>query len=353
MILRQDTWKSIISEHFDIFDNNTRKTLLSLHEQDDQNMVLSSLSNKLYHHIIEKTAEIDYGGIPLSKGDITKIPHFLDIKECLSTIQLLVVEFKGDTTPVDEVLKLIENLKSSKDIWEKAYLYKSEIPIILYETMALSIVSSTSLLISTCIEYIKEPTEETFTIVFDKVGYSKSKKSLLFKNIIKFNKAYSKGEIRKVMEPTVSAITKVKESVDIVTEVSVTGVIAGIITAGLIGALITLIIPLLQELVCFFYCGRQKFSDFFEIQANILAINAESVKLDYTKNKKDREAIYKKQMKYVETFKKISNKLAVTMKTAETNSEKMIKKETIKYKVDDLEKESNIDFKNNSSSSLF
>ena len=76
MILKEQ-WNNIITEHFDIFDTNTRKILLSINEAEDRNMVLSSLSAKLYNIIVEKSTEIDFGDIPKSKGDISKIPHFV------------------------------------------------------------------------------------------------------------------------------------------------------------------------------------------------------------------------------------------------------------------------------------
>lgn len=335
MYLSSKEYNKIISEHFDIFDDTTRKKVMLIEENDKQ-MIMSSLASKLYHFIVEKVDDIDYGDIPKSKGDISKIPHFLELKECLDTIREILVQNNDDTEPVDVILKSIENLRDSKDIWEKAYTMECQLPIIFYETIALSIVSSVSFLISTSIEYIKEPSEGSFRIAIDKVAYAKSKKGLLFKNLRKFNKAYANGEIHKTMEPLLRANQKVRESVDMVNEISATAIVAGIVSAGVIASIIALIVPILHDLVSMFFCAKQSISEYFDIQANLLALNAETVKLDYTKSEDKRLKIYNKQMKIVETLKKISNKLAVRMKSSEKRGMDMVRKEdSTKYTMDD------------------
>lgn len=337
MVLRRDQYNKIISEYFDIMHKPTRQCLLSL-DENGKSTVLATLSNKLYHMIVNKVDDIDYGDIPNSKGDISKIPHFTELKECLETIREIVVQFKSDPSAVDEVLKCIENLRDSKeDIWQKAYVFNTEIVKLMYETMALSIVSSVSFLISTSIEYIKDPTDGSFNITLDKVGYAKTRDCLLYKNIKKFNTAYAKGEIKKTMQPLLKAVDKVRESVNIVTEIGVESIVAGIITAGVVASMIGLIIPILHELTTMFFCSRQKTSEFFDIQANLLALNAESVKLDYTKTESERNKIYAKQMKIVDRLRKISNIFAVKIKSGQKRAETEIRKEnSMKYTVNDL-----------------
>lgn len=336
MNLRKNEWNRIISEHFDITDHKTRKVLLSLNEE-DKTAVLSSLSAKLYHIIIDKSTEIDYGDIPKSKGDISKIPKFTDITECLNTIRQIVVECHDNPEPVDTVLKAIDNLRDSKSMWEKAYVMGSTVPIVFYETIALAIVSSTSFMISTSIDYIKEPTEKEFIATLDKTGYHKSKDALLYRNLRKFNKAYKDGDIKKTVEPMLKMKDKVSESVDIVNEFSAAGILTVVLTAGLAISLLGLFVQVLHELVCFFYCTRQNLSEYYASQAELLAMNAETVKLDYTKTEAKRDQIYKKQMKIVDRLKKISNKLAVKLKSAEAQGEKMYREETSKkYKIDDV-----------------
>ena len=54
-------------------------------------------------------------------------------------------------------------------------------------------------------------------------------------------------------------------------------------------------------------------SDWFEIQANFLQINAENLKYrDDPKGDDHKKKVYDAQMKWVDRFKKIANKLALT-----------------------------------------
>ena len=344
--MNRDLYNQIIKEHFDVKDRHTRQVLLALDEA-DQNKVMMSLAGKLYNKIVAKVDEIDYGTIPQSKGDITKIANYMDLVECLEIIRGLIVEYKQPTDTVDTVLQAIENLKDSKDIWEKAFATECDFPILFYNTIALSIVSSTSLLISNSIEFIKDPVAGNFTTTLDKAGLNRSKNHLLFKDLEKFNKSYKKKEITKTMQEFLSANRQVKESGGI-TEGVATTIIAGVAITGVVIALFGTLISILQELVTMFYCARQSVADYFAIQSDLLALNAENAKLDVTKTESERKKIYNKQSKIAERFKKISNTLSIKLKSSESKADSVIKKEKTTYKVDDV-----VDEVPSSASSIF
>ena len=74
-----------------------------------------------------------------------------------------------------------------------------------------------------------------------------------------------------------------------------------------------------------FISTRMKLSDWFEIQATYLQINAENLKYrDDRKGSDDhRKKVYQSQMKWVDRFRKISNMLALkdSKATKETEDE--------------------------------
>ena len=328
----------VLKEHFDRTDRRSIRTLLSLNEA-EQNQAMVALASKLYEKIVDKVDDIDFGTIPASKGDITKIGNFQEMRECITIINDILVHYKQDTAHVETVDKAIENLKSSKDIWEKAFSCNCEFAITFYNTIALSIVSAVSLLISSSIDYIKEPGSESFTVSFNKTGYNKSKDKLLFQNLEKFNTSYAKGEIKKVFKTVVDSNASLKESCShpISESVALT-VILGVVGAGmLVGIILVVIIPILHELVSFLYCTRQDISEYFEIQAKVLQFNAEQLKYDYTKSEKEIKKIYDKQMKIVDKFRKISDKFAVKTNKSEAEAKRVIQQEkSQKYKAEDL-----------------
>ena len=336
-------YDKVLKEHFDTADRKSIRTLLSLNEA-EQNQAVVALAAKLYEKIVAKVDDIDFGTIPASKGDITKIGNFMEMRDCMDTIRNILVHYKQDTVHLDTIDKAIDNIKDSKKIWEKAFVTDCELAITFYNTITLSIVSAISLLISSSIDFIKEPGNDSFAVSFNKVGYNKSKDKLLFQSLENFNKAYAKGDIDKVMKNIIDTSANVKESaleesVSLSTLLILLNTPGGKVVAATIAAAIILnIIPILHTLVSILYCAKQSVSEYFEIQAKIVQFNAENLKYDYTKSESEIKKIYQKQITIADRFKSIANALAVKMNKADSDARKMIKSDkSEKYKAGDLE----------------
>lgn len=328
---------NIINECFDITDSKTRKTLLSLNEA-EQNKVLISLSNKLYGFIIDKVTDIDYGQIPCSKGDITKIPNYMDMVECLNTIRDLIIQYNQSTDSVDIVIKAIDNIKDMKELWSRAFGVKCEIATTIYNTYVLSCVSATSLLITASIEFVKSPTSSGFDIAIDKTGVAKSKDKLLLKSLKSLNDSCKKQELQKSVDWMIKSQNSLKEFTT-VTQESIG--VALLVTAGVgvvLAAIPTIILPAIYSAVSFLYSTRQTVAEYFEVQAQIIQMNAENLKYNSTKSPEQIKKIQEKQNKIAEKFKKISNKLSVKFnsgeKSASKDSDEVLNK---KHKIDDLD----------------
>ena len=117
-----------------------------------------------------------------------------------------------------------------------------------------------------------------------------------------------------------------------------TGIVATIGITGII-AIITHIIPILREMVFFFYYTRMRVSDFFDIQADLLQMNAYNVENNSSKDDADKERIVSKQLKIVELFRKIANKISFTGRKAEVETSKEIVRSSKKMKLNDISDE--------------
>lgn len=339
--MNEVVFDKILKEHFDTTDRKSIRTLLSLNEA-EQNQAMIALAAKLYEKIVAKVDDIDFGTIPASKGDITKIGNYMEMKECLDVIRNILVHYKQDTVHIDTIDKAIENMKKSKKTWEKAFAVDCDLVVTFYNTMSLSIVSAVSLLISSSIDFIKEPGNESFQISFDKSGYTKTKDKLLFQNLVNFNKAYAKGDIDKTMNAIVNSTAHVKESAMYPVEESVSATLLVILPyikgAMFVTGLLVVIIPILHTLVNLLYCAKQSVADYFELQSKIVQFNAENLKYDYTKSEAEIKKIYDKQIKIADKFKSISSAFSVKMSKAESDAKKQIEKDkSEKYKAEDLE----------------
>ena len=332
-IYRSPEYTKAMNEFFDITDTETRKMLLAVNEA-DQNKVLVSLTSKLYDNLVDKVDDIDFGEIEMTKGDIEKLPNFNTLSECLINMKQLLIEFKQDTKPVDTITECIANLIDSKHIWTKAYAVNAELPMITYNTMVLAIIEATSYMVSMCVEFIKSPSQDTMQVMIDKSALTKSKGHMLFKNIDSFNSAYNKGQVEKAMMHVIDESAKKKNFVGFY------GIGVGAAVVGIAGLLFC-IIPIIRELIFLFYYNRVRVSDFFEVQADLLQINAYNVennRLDLTKE--ERKNISSKQLKIAEKFRAISRNIAVQASDAENKASKEIKKEdSKKYKASDVMEE--------------
>jgi len=313
--------------YFDITDDMTRGILLTVNEA-DQNAVMVSLSNKLYKHIVDKIDDIDFGTLPQSKGDITKIENYEEMVDCLNVINDILVNYNQPTGPVDTVRTAINNMVDRTSTFTRAYEMNVEMPIIIYNTIVLAIVSSVSYLISTTIEFIKLPQDQGYEIALDKNAAMKTNSHLLYKDLEKFNKSCANGELDKMLEFVMK-----QNASNFGGETLMFG---AMYTAAALGVII-LIIPVIRELIFFFYYIRAKLSDYFDAQSTILTMNAYNIENNLTRDSKTRKDIAKKQKNIAEKFKKISNFFKIQYKSAEKKTTDNVKKlDKEKYKASDI-----------------
>lgn len=345
------SYANIIYEYFDPSNSSDFTKLLSLNEQ-EQDKVMVNLATKLYSHIVNEITDIDFGDIPKSKGDITKIPNYIDMLDCINIIHDLCVRCKQKTTATDTLFKAIDNLKESKNVWNKSFVNNVSLGINTYNSLALAIVCSTSLIISTSIEFIKDQSSEEFNMILNKVQLQKSLESVLFQSLQEFNKGYASGEFTKAIMVANNAKRNISEhelmtfDENAITDALIkagkdvlnglvsssdnplaTGAKLVVTTVSAVALIAVIVIPAIRNAVHFFYSSRQKLSDYYAVQAALVEMNANNIKYDRSKSEEERKRIYSAQMKCAERFRKISNILAVKMNKANVESKGTFERE--------------------------
>ena len=97
------------------------------------------------------------------------------------------------------------------------------------------------------------------------------------------------------------------------------------------------IIPIMRELIYFFYYSRTRVAEYFDMQADMLQMNAHNIKVAKKEVAgKDRDKVIERQMKLVDLFRKISSAIEVDAKTAEVQTAKEVINTQKKYKVNDI-----------------
>ena len=320
-------YDTLVQEYFDLNDTRSRRFILSLNEA-EENQLLVNLTNKLYQKIVEKVDQIDYGTIPKSAGDITKIENYASMCECLKIIRDIVKQYRQNEEPINYIESAIENVKVREREFSKAFAMHVQLGELLYDNIVMAIVASISYLIATSIEFIKSPTDDTFEVSLDKVAYKKTSNAMLFNDLQKFNIACKNGEVDKVLHGIADA--KVQK---------LTGKSNPVLSMSLALLLVPLsvtILPLIQDIVYIFYYTKQHLSDYFGTQADLLQLNQTNIIYRQDIDSKKKKDIITSQRQIVEKLRKISNFFAIDAKVAEKKASEEKKANKKKYTPEEL-----------------
>ena len=200
----------LIRENFDLSDTYTRKYIAVLEDGDKENLI-SALSSALYDKIVNKVDKIDFGTIPMSRGDITKVQGF-DKTEGLAIMKRLVAEYEQPTDVIDVVINAINNVRDRKALFMKGFTLNNELPMLIYNLAVLSIERSVSFMIATCVQFIKDPNSNTTKQALDKVAYRKTMDDVLYQQLASFNNLCNKKVIDTVLENSMKH--PIKESIE-------------------------------------------------------------------------------------------------------------------------------------------
>ena len=320
-------FKDVISEYFDISDRNTRTILLSLDEADQNNMLLS-LTSKLYSIIINHTTDIDFGAIPQTKGNIKALKEYPKMRECLDVMEGILKEYRQPLETVDTIRAAMDFIENDGSLYYKGFMIKSDIIMITYNTMVLSIVNSISYLIACTVEYIKTSSTSDFKVVFDKAGLSRVKDSLVYDNLVAFNKACSEGQIESAFRSLIQH--KVRNFA------ASTGALTTIATMMALCSILINILPIVRELTYFFFSIRTRISQYFDLQADLLEMNIQGIENNEVQTIDDKKAVIRKQSFLAQKFRNIAEFFMVNTANADKKATKMQKEDNKDMNVNDV-----------------
>lgn len=360
MILNE--MNSIFREHMNYNDSDTVRAIA---EASDQNQLLTALTSKLYDKIVEKADKIDFSTVSRSRGDITKIENYNSLMECVDIIRNIVVQYKENVYPVDVISNAVENIKSRTDIFKKAFVINAPLPIMIYNSIVTAIVTSVSFLIATCIEYVKSPQAESFQIALDTVAYHKTFENLLFENLDKFNEACKNNDMDSTLKFCIdksrikheSADVEIKHDDSFMSDDDINsteedkvvihdkkenlneGVFSNISynVSRVLLFIAKYLINIIRSLVYYYYASRQKISDFYTTQAELLEMNAHQLQYNNTIDVDRRRKIYDKQMKIADKFRNKANKFNVDYTSSRKIANDIANKEAREYTIKDLD----------------
>ena len=182
------------SKSLDMNDKETRLTCTVINEA-EQDELIRNITDKIYQKITMNITDIDFGSIPYSEGDITKIENYELLVDALQDLEDLYTRYRQDLTQINVVKDAIENVKANKGLFIKAFAARADLRMLTYNTVVLSIVASVSFLISAtaAIEFFFDPKTKNLNLAIDSaVLKGNSNDKLLLDNLVKFNKLCKK-----------------------------------------------------------------------------------------------------------------------------------------------------------------
>lgn len=295
--------------------------------EDANSPVTRKYQEKMYKSIIDK-AHIDFGDIPVSKGNIRNYKGYNTMCETLNVISKLAQEDKAPNVEVyvkivQDAIKNIENLSST---YERGFTTKTEYVAMEYDTYVYFCVEATTALIYSFVEIIKSPDKVTMDM---KIKNTKLRAdAFYFEQLKKFNKVQSNLGIdyRKMLE---SMCNKGRSNF----------VGAEVIGATAVMVAAMAIVPITREIIYQIYNFRGKISTNLEMQAHFLELNKSCVESNDLLTVDKKAKILAKQQKLAQKLMKLADQIRVKSSKSIMDSKRELNKDNKMLSIDDIKDE--------------
>ena len=274
--------------------------------------------NAQYLFAAKTAKQMDYAEIAKSAGDIEKLQGYENLVQSIFYLKEIERKTKNIKVPQIYTAELaIHNVEKYKRDFEQGFRTNNEIIMLLYNNIVVAIIVTVSYIISNYLDFIRNPTNNTFLCYISNKGDKHINDILCIKNLENFNKLESSGDLQRFFN-NATQNNMYKNSLLGIEDVMIIGAIGiGIAVA---------IIPLLQEIVYQVFACRIGIADYLAEQALFVELNKSQ--LDLTINEKNKRKVVKnRQSKIVDTLNKISNKINVDVKTSQIAATNKLKED--------------------------
>lgn len=310
------TTKVLLENSKNYMEKSEIRALESTEKAKLDNVMVSNL----YKSAVDKMY-IDFDDIPESKGDVTKYKGYPLMVETLTTIKTLAAKNNTKIDEIEVIETAISNLIAHKNIYQDGFALRKSFIELQYNSLVLACVDGTTSLITSYMDYLKRIDVIEFKLIKAKT----SNGSHCIDILRQYNQSVKTGEYQKFL----NAINKNKEGF--------VGMDTVVVTMAIVGGALA-IVPLLRELIFYFYYSRMKISEYLELQVMMLELNKAHIE-SLDANPKKKKEILKKQEQTMNKMLKLSEKIKVSQKVAKTKSMDELKKEEKDWSLDNLKKE--------------
>lgn len=308
----------------------SRKAMMYLSEAEEI-QISDKLISKLYQTMLDKYSYIDFGEIPNSKGDITKLPQYDTLKDSIEMLEEL--KLKAGLVQLPELVTIntaFQHIEHYKTKFVLGFAQEVKMIEVLYNTITASLVASINLMIYTMVDFVKTPGGD-FVTALDIQKKSRNMDFLLLRNLENFNENVRKGEIVKFFDTMLNAEKFIG---------------ATVATSAMVVATLIAVTPVIRELIYYMYHMRMNVSEYLDMQAKFLELNASALRYnDDKKTHHKKRTVVGNQERMAKTLRDWAHKFRIKSDTSEKQTKKDVEKkidfDELKSSMNDMDTGSN------------
>jgi hypothetical protein len=287
-------------------------------ESDQSYNITNTLITNLYKSALNKE-HVNFEDIPESKGDITKYSGYKSMADSLVLLREIAQKSNIKIEEIEIIQQAITNLTLYKDLLFKGFQLNKDFIILQYNVLVYACVEGVSTLISSYVDFIKRPDKIDFTVIKN----AKTNGWLCIDNLQKFNMCVKNGDFSKMLN---TIINSGKESF-----LASSLLIPALVISGLM-----IIVPVIREIIFYFYYSRMALSEYLKQQSAFLEINKVSIQSSNLSASKKGE-ILRKQNESINKLMKLSDKIKIDKATTDNKVKDALKKENTNWSVKNIE----------------
>lgn len=294
------------------------KAYLRSMDKQDIKQLNAEYMQRLYKSALERNT-CDFGEIPNSRGDITKLKCYPPTKECLDILEELLSKNRVTVPAISDVKTAIANIITLRTQFMAGFNLGQDYIILTYNTMVMAVLDAVNMLIAEYMNYLTGPSKEPFKLS----GKTDKSRGLVSLDILRsFNKLVADNTLIN----TFSNLTSGKNNF--------TGMA---IPFAIIGGLIA-VLTLTRQAILYFYQSRVKLSDYLEMEASFLEANKLSVEASKLSDEKKTKVLMK-QEKVILKMRRLADRLKINNEDAGRAAKEAEKKENSGWSLKSIEKD--------------
>lgn len=307
----------------------TEKSQIQKLTEAEQAVVNDRMVGNLYQSALKK-GHINFDRIPSSKGDIQRVDGYNNMLATLNILRGLSKKFGISIPEIEVVEDALNNIRMHKPIFDKGFRLEIDFLQTYYNTLVYACIESTSLILSSYVEYTRTVNSVEFRLRRGKGVYG----NVCLDSLVKFNKQVKDGSFVKFANGLFSKNGEnflggaIKAGVKVAGKYGLqVGPVGGVMALVAVAASI---VPVIRELIYYFYESRMQVSEYLEQQKEFLEMNEfnlNSSSMDAIKRNK----ILDKQRNVIGKMEKISDKIRVNQQVANKAASGKIKADNKEY----------------------